>query len=179
MDRRPLSPAATVVVGAAAGLVGSWVKALVEAPMQLQAEKIWAPQPGQKDLVGGDPGGQLVRMPPAVIAKAVWKRVTGDDLDDARALRIQGVVHYAFGAGYGVAYALIGRRSRSATRLLGAPGGAVLYAATHATLLPALGVQPPPTRLPRAALLWEGGSHVVFGVGVEVSRRLAVAIGSR
>lgn len=179
MSRRPLSPATTVIVGVAAGLVGSWVKALVEAPMQVQAEKIWPPEPGQKDLVGADPGGQLVRMPPAVIVKAAWKRFRGVELDDARALQIQSVIHYAFGAGYGTAYALIGRRTPAATRLVGAPGGFVLYAATHGTLLPVLKVQPPPTRLPRAALLWEGGSHVVFGVATELTRRLAVGILSR
>ena len=152
-DRSALSPAATVAVGVATGLFASWVKVLVEAPMQAFAETMWPPAPGQKDLVGADPGGQPEKMPPAVLAKAVWKRVHGDELDDAQALKIQFYVHYTFGAAFGAGYALVARRLPLASRLIGAPAGAALYAGTHGTLLPVLGVQPPPIKLPRAAVV--------------------------
>lgn len=174
-----LSPAATLLVGAGAGLVASWVKVLVEAPMQVQAEKIWPPAPGEKDLVGADPGGQPEQMPPAVIVRAVWKRLRGVDLDTATSLRAQSVVHYVFGAGFGAGYALLGPHVPGATRLLGAPAGAALYAGTHGSMLPAFGVQKSPVKLPRAAVAWEGGSHVVFGVALEISRRLTVGVLTR
>lgn len=179
MTRPPLSPAATLLVGAGAGLFASWVKVLVEAPMQVAAERIWLPEPGQKDLVGADPGGQPERMPPAVVARAAWRRLRGVDLDTATSLKAQAVIHYVFGAGFGAGYALLGPYVPGATRLLGAPAGAALYAGTHGSTLPALGVQKSPLGLPTAAVAWEGGSHVVFGVALECSRRLAVGLLAR
>lgn len=163
---------ATVLVGAASGLAASWVKVVAEAPMQRAAEKVWPPAPGQKDLVGADPADQPERMPPAVMATDAWKRFTGEQLDAPTALKVQGVIHYVFGAGVGVAYALLARRWIGATAGLGAPAGAALYGVTHASLIPALGVQPGPSKLPRAAVAWEGGSHVVFGIAMEISRAL-------
>lgn len=173
MSRRlKLSVPVTVLVGAASGVVASWVKVLVEAPMQRQAERIWPPAPGQKDLVGADPAGQPERMPPAVIAGATWKRVTGEQLGTEELLKVQSVIHYAFGAGIGIVYALLARQLPIVTRGLGAPAGAGVYATTHASLVPALGVQEYPPRLPKAAVAWEGGSHVVFGIALELSRSL-------
>ena len=166
------STTATVLVGTASGLLASWVKVKVEAPMQRAAERIWPPAPGQKDLVGADPAGRPERMPPAVMATDAWKRFTGEQLDTPTALKVQGVIHYAFGAGVGAVYALVARSWSGATVGLGAPAGAALYGMTHATLIPALGVQPGPTKLPRAAVAWEGGSHVVFGIALEISRAL-------
>lgn len=161
-----------MLVGAAAGAFGSWVKVLVEAPMQQLGEAWWPPAEGQKGLVGADPGGHPEQMPPAVVARRIWKRVTGGDLDDASALQVQQVIHYAFGAGYGVVYALLVRGLPAAKVGLGAPAGAVLYGLTHGSGLPAIGVQPPPTKLPRAAVFWEGGSHVVFGIATELARAM-------
>jgi len=156
------STTATVLVGAASGAFASWVKVLAEAPMQRIAEQVWPPAPGQKELVGADPAGRPERMPPAVIATAVWKRMTGRDLAIPQALAAQTVVHYA----------LLARSVPAATLGLGAAAGVVLYGLTHGAAVPALGVQPSPAKLPRAAVAWEGGSHVVFGVALDVSRSL-------
>ena len=166
------SLSATVTVGILSGLVASWVKAQVEAPMQQMGESWWPPEPGQKDLVGADPGGHPERMPPAVIARSWWHRFTGGELDDQTAVQVQTVIHYGFGAGAGALYALVVRHFPGAARGLGAPAGAVLYGLTHGSLIPVAGVQPPPTRMPRASLFWEGGSHVVFGVATELTRAM-------
>ncbi len=166
------STTATVLVGAASGAFASWVKVLAEAPMQRIAEQIWPPAPGQKELVGADPAGRPERMPPAVIATAVWKRMTGRDLAIPQALAAQTVIQYAFGTGFGVVYALLARSVPAATLGLGAAAGVVLYGLTHGAAVPALGVQPSPAKLPRAAVAWEGGSQVVFGVALDVSRSL-------
>lgn len=176
MTRRTLSPATTVIVGVATGLFASWVKVLVEAPMQVRAEKAWPPTPAQLDLVGADPARQPEKMPPAVIAGSVWKRLRGTELETDRRLQAQAVIHYVFGAGYGAVYALVAGPAPVFTRLLGAPAGAALYGGTHGTALPMLGVQPWATKLPKAAVAWEGGSHVVFGIANELSRRFLVAV---
>lgn len=164
------STSATVLVGAASGLFASWVKVLVEAPMQRMGESVWKPTDEQKELVGADPAGHPEKMPPAVLATALWKRLTGEELDTTSALQAQTVIHYGFGAGFGVVYALLARSFPRVTAGLGAPAGAVLYGLTHGSAIPALGIQPPPTRMPRASLFWEGGSHVVFGVADELAR---------
>jgi putative membrane protein len=173
---RQLSPPATIGVGIATGLFASWVKVKVEAPMQVQAEKWWPPKPGQLDMVGADPARQPEKMPPAVLAAAAWKRWRGTELTTEQRLKAQAVIHYVFGAGYGAVYALVAGPAPVFTRLLGGPAGAALYAGTHGTTLPLAGVQPWATELPRAAVAWEGGSHVVFGIANELSRRFLVAV---
>ena len=52
----------------------------------------------------------------------------------------------------------------------GVPAGAVMYLLTHATAVPAIGFQRWPWQLPRAAVAWESGSHLVFGAGLETAR---------
>ena len=47
------------------------------------------------------------------------------------------------------------------------PAGLAIYTGTHASLLPALGVQRPPWRLAPAAVVWDSMSHAVFGTALE------------
>ena len=58
----------------------------------------------------------------------------------------------------------------------GAPAGLALYLATHGTALPLLRIQPAPPRMPAFAVAWEATSHAVFGVVLELTRRLAVRL---
>ena len=51
------------------------------------------------------------------------------------------------------------------------PAAAVLFGATHATTLPALGLQADPDDLPEAWWVWEFGSHLVYGLTVDLVRR--------
>ncbi|NAZ74036.1 hypothetical protein GTQ99_01140 [Kineococcus sp. T13] len=67
-----------------------------------------------------------------------------------------------------MAYSLLSRRVPPLRTDSGALGGAALFGAFHGTLLPALGIQAPVGELPRAWWVWEGGSHVVFGVAVDL-----------
>jgi hypothetical protein len=46
----------------------------------------------------------------------------------------------------------------------------VLYAATHGALLPALTIQPWPWQLAPATVVWEAGSHALFGGALEAAR---------
>ena len=58
----------------------------------------------------------------------------------------------------------------------GALAGLAIYAGTHGSLLPALGIQRPPWRLSPAAVAWESTSHLVFGAALEAARS---ALGGR
>ena len=110
-------------------------------------------------------------MPPAVLANRTAVALGHGGLPARQRLRVQEAMHYDFGAGLGIAYSVAARRWRVVTRGRGALADLAMYAATHASVLPALGIQRPPWRLAPAAVLWESMSHVVFGTALDALRR--------
>jgi putative membrane protein len=167
----PLMAAKDVI----AGLVASWVKALTEPRLQALAEAILPPSTSQKQDVGADPSGHPENMPPAVLVDRVTVAL-GRRSTVPQRLRAQQVIHYGAGAGLGLAYSAAASRWPAVSRGRGAPAGVAIYAGTHGSLLPALGIQRPPWRLSPAAVAWESTSHVVFGVALEAARS---ALGGR
>jgi putative membrane protein len=155
--------------GVIAGLVASWVKALTEPRLQAVAERILPPSPSQKLEVGADPSGHPENMPPAVLVDRVTMAL-GHRLTVAQRLHAQNVIHYGTGAGLGAAYSAAARRWPAARRGRGCLAGLAIYAGTHGSLLPALGIQRPPWRLAPAAVAWESTSHLVFGAALEAAR---------
>jgi putative membrane protein len=157
--------------GVVTGLVASWIKALSEPPLQSAAERILPPTAAQKQEVGADPTGRPDNMPPAVLADRAAVALGHGGLPAPQRVRVQRVIHYVFGAGLGVAYSAAASRWPVASRGRGALAGLAIYAGTHASVLPALGIQRPPWRLAPAAVVWESTSHLVFGTALEIVRR--------
>src|SRR3954470_5123243 len=153
--------------GVAIGLVASWIKALSESPLQAAAERLLPPSATEKLEVGADPTGRPENMPPAVVANRLAVAVGRGGLSRSERLRAQRAIHYGFGAALGIAYVGASRRWPLATRGRGVPAGLAIYAGTHGSLLPALGIQRPPWRLPPAAVAWESTSHIVFGAALD------------
>lgn len=169
MDKyEPMTRAQAVI----AGLVASWMKALSEPRLQVAAERILPPSAAQKQEVGADISGRPENMPPAFLVGRAAAALGHGSLTDQQRLRAQQVIHYGFGAGLGVAYGAAANRWPAVTRGRGALTGLAIYAGTHATALPALGIQRPPWRLAPAAVAWESGSHVLFGTALEAARRV-------
>jgi uncharacterized membrane protein YagU involved in acid resistance len=108
-------------------------------------------------------------MPPAVLVDRAAVAL-GHRLTVAQRLRAQDVIHYATGAALGVAYSVAARRWPRARLGRGSLAGLAIYAATHGSVLPALGIQRPPWRLAPAAVAWESTSHLVFGAALEAAR---------
>ena len=161
-----------VVTGAAAGWVGQQVKAQGEATLQPWGEKVLPPEPGQKDLLGADPAGQLTRMPPANVylqLMALRGRHLDRDADEAQIQRGAEVFHQLIGLGAPIVYSVLSRARPGVRTGLGIPASLVLFAAFHGSTLPAAGLQAPLWELPRAWWVWEAGSHVMFGVGTDVT----------
>jgi putative membrane protein len=154
-----------------AGLVAAALKAFSEPRLQAAAERLLPPSPDQKQAVGADPSGRPENMPPAVLADRAAVGLGHERLSVRQRLRVQNTIHYAFGAGAGVAYFAAARRWSAVSRGRGALAGLALYAATHGSLLPTLGIQPWPWRLAPAAVGWESSSHILFGVALETARR--------
>jgi putative membrane protein len=162
--------------GIIAGVGASWIKALTERRLQSVAERIVPPSPAQKLEVGADPTGRPENMPPAFLANRTAVALGHGGLAVPQRLRVQEAIHYSFGAGLGVAYSAAARRWPVVSRGRGALAGLAIYAGTHASVLPALGIQRPPWRLAPAAVLWESASHVVFGTALEALRRADEAL---
>ena len=80
--------------------------------------------------------------------------------------------HWGFGVGTGIAYALIAEVLPVATLGWGLAFGAVFWVVAHETVLPLIGWSPSPLSMS----LWEQGnefvSHLVYGVAVELTRRV-------
>src|SRR3954467_9947547 len=177
--------------GIIVGLGASWIKALTEPRLQSVAETILPPSPPQKQAVGASPpggpaqkqevgaapGGRPPNMPPAVLANRTAVALGHGALTTRQRLRVQEAIHYGFGAGLGVAYSVAAKRWPLVSRGRGALAGLAIYAGTHASVLPALGIQRPPWRLAPAAVLWESMSHVVFGAALDGLRRAVEGAG--
>jgi putative membrane protein len=160
-----------VATGAAVGIAASWVKSFSEPRLQELFERLVQPTSVEKELIGADPTGHPERMPPAEVADRLARRVSGHGLSRQQRVSVLNPLHYTFGAALGAAYLCAARRWPAVTRDLGIPAGLTIYGATHASALPILRIQEPPWKLPLAAVLWEGTSHVVFGLALEGFRR--------
>jgi hypothetical protein len=68
------------------------------------------------------------------------------------------------------------RRWPNVTRDLRVPVGPTIYGSTHASARPILRIEEPPWKLPMSAVLWEGTSHVVFGLALEGFRRTFLGV---
>ena len=134
------------------------------------AERVLPPAPAQKLEVGADPTGHSENMPPAVLADRTVRALRHRGLSPAQRIRVQRVIHYAFGSGLAVAYGAVASRWSAARRGRGSLAGLAIYAGSHGSLLPAVGIQLTPWRLARAAVAWEVASHLVFGVALEAGR---------
>lgn len=156
--------------GVIAGLAAAWVKALSEPRLQAAAERILPPSPAQKQQVGADPTGRPDNMPPAVLVGRAAMALGHGELTAHQRVNAQEVIHYAFGAALGVGYRAAASRWPAASRGRGALAGITLYAGTHGSLLPALGIQRPPWRLAPATVAWESTSHVIFAIALEAAR---------
>ncbi len=158
----------TVASGLVAGLVATIAKGHAESMLQPLAEKVWPVTPAGKRIPGADPADHPDKMPPGEIAShAVGVVSDGEpDADDVAAVAAK--LHWGMGLGSAVAYAVLSARYPRLRVGFGAPAGVVLYAATHGSSLPLAGLQPAPWRMPRAAVAWEAGSHVVYGIALEL-----------
>ncbi|MEM1042329.1 MAG: DUF1440 domain-containing protein [Bacteroidota bacterium] len=157
--------------GAAAGLVGglagAWAKSKTEPVLQVVGEDFFPPTYDEKQLPGADISGHPERMPPALLVA----RLTGGRISQTQTLAAQSRIHYVFGTGAGVAYGVLAEVAPVVGIGYGLPAALALWAGTHGTMLPALGLQARPADLPTSAHVWEVGSHLVFGLTADLVRR--------
>ena len=159
------------VAGVVAGLIGSWVKSKVEPPLQRLGENMFPPTADEKNLRGADVSGHPLDMPPAIMIEEISEKATGEIAAPQAVETTMMGIHYAFGTSLAVAYSVAAEEFPQITEGAGIPAGALMWAGTHGSIVPALGLQGSPDEMPAAWYVWELGSHLVFGLTVEVVRR--------
>lgn len=149
-----------LIVGAAAGLVAAFVMNLYQG--------VAAP------LFGADKGND---DPATVKAADSLKRLFGGDPVTQKRRALAGsLVHYAFGAVLGIAYAGLVAFDSSVAFGFGVAYAIVIALVFDDTLVPALGWGAWPWQSGLASQAYSLSSHIVFGVVLEGVRRLGVSL---
>jgi len=108
--------------------------------------------------------GVMGEQPPERIAEDAAEEVTGSQPDEGTTDVLASVAHFAFGAAGGAGYALIlGRSARSAGPVTGIVFGLLVWAASYAGWIPALGILPPPDRDRPGRQVAMVLAHVIYG----------------
>lgn len=159
------------LAGAIAGGVASWVKSLAEPPLQRWGEELFPPQPAEKIQRGADVSGHPENMPNAVLAQETSEAIQHHPLSSHKREEASTTIHYAFGIAVAAGYGLLAEKYPVVTTGGGLLAGAALWASTHGSTIPALGLQAPVKQMPKAWYVWELGSHLVYGLATETVRR--------
>lgn len=156
--------------GVLAAIVATTVKSRAEGALQPLAERIFPPSIPEEARLGADPSEHPDRMPPTQVVDRATA-ATGADVGEDERTQGAAALHWSMGVGAGVVYAVLAQRWPRVRSGGGALAGLVLYAATHATLLPAMGLAAPLQKQPQAALVWEPGSHIAYGIALDSALR--------
>lgn len=162
----------SIVVGLVGGAVASWIKAKVEPPLQDFGEEMFPPAYKQLELKGADVKHKPENMPPSVLANKVHKQFTGNELTDEEKVSYLPFIHYGMGMAIGVTYVMLLNKEKKLAFDGGVTAGAIIWSLTHGSMLPALGLQGKVKDMPVSWWFWEFGSHLVFGVALEQSRKV-------
>ncbi len=160
-----------IIKGIAAGLFASWVKSIVEPPLQRWGEKKFPPTAEELELKGADVIHHPENMPPAVLAEKVYHECTGSELTDNEKVAAMKNIHYALGTIIGITYVSLVNQNKNLKIEQGFTAGVVTWALTHGSTVPALGLQGKVSEMPKSWWVWEFGSHIVFGVALEQCRK--------
>ncbi|MDR6157795.1 putative membrane protein [Chryseobacterium sp. SLBN-27] len=161
-----------LIKGITVGLLASFVKSLVEPPLQKLGEKKFPPKEDELKMRGADVNCQPENMPPAVLAKKVYTKITHKELSYNDTLQSMKIIHYALGTLVGVSYVLLANKNKHFGAGEGIVAGIAVWALTHGSTVPALKLQGKVSEMPKSWWVWEFGSHVIFGVSMEQTRKL-------
>ncbi len=148
------------LAGAAAGIVAGLVAAYLMEKAQDKLQPLLPKADKQ-----GTPSTEKA-------ADAVAESVSGKPLSEPAKKSAGRLVHYATGAALGLVYGVLAERFQAITSGFGLSFGTGVAVGVDETLVPALGLAPPITKTSPTQHLYSIASHMVFGVGLEGTRRL-------
>ncbi|SDH78416.1 Uncharacterized membrane protein YagU, involved in acid resistance, DUF1440 family [Chryseobacterium taeanense] len=161
-----------IIKGIAVGLFASFIKSLAEPPLQKLGERLFPPKPDELDLRGADVTYQPENMPPAVLAKEIYYHATHKELSYNDTLKSMKVIHYTLGAMIGIPYVVLANNNKYFKAGEGSVAGTAVWTFTHGSSVPALGLQGKVSEMPTSWWVWEFGSHIIFGLAMEQSRKV-------
>lgn len=161
-----------LIKGIAVGLLASFVKSLAEPPLQRLGEKQFPPHEDELERRGADVIHRPENMPPAVLAKDIYRKIAQTELSYSDTLKSMKIIHYTLGTLIGVSYIFLAEKNKNFRMGEGIAAGAAVWALTHGSTLPALKLQGKVSDMPKAWWVWEFGSHLVFGVAMEQTRKV-------
>lgn len=174
MNQRRKSEANVAIVGALAGLVGSWTMNLLMSAVARSTSGTSASDPQRnKRKISETREGYRERLDPTGhIAEVISITVLRHKLNEREKSFAGPAVHYAFGALAGAAYAVAAEHRSEVAAGYGTAFGVGLWAAGDEIAVPALRLAPAPWKQPLRDHAAMFGAHVVYGVTVETIRRM-------
>ena len=120
------------------------------------------------------PNREKYHLPPRLITEEITERVGIEDrIPEEGLIGLTIFSHFAYGAVFGITYALFDHRIPIHSSLKGALAGVVLWMGSYLGWLPALGILTPATRHPWRRNLLMIVAHVIWGVTLgELMRKL-------
>ena len=159
------SPLAAIVKGAIAGAAGTWAmgEAMSRAPQLLERAGYRLPD--------APPGPTAPDSPTEEVAERLAEGLAQDEIDEGTKATAGQVIHWSYGAAWGAAYGVLQATLKLPTLFGGALFGAgVGYFGER--VMPALRLQNPPERNPRAVNVFHMGGHVLYGIAVALTWRV-------
>jgi len=151
-----------LAAGAVAGVVASYVMERFQAEWTKAEE-----ERGGSSLSSSNEDSATVRAADRVAVAA-----TGSPVPVAYREQAGEVVHYATGAGVGAVYGLLAEVAPFMTFGLGAAYGGAVAVGLDDTLVPKLGLAKSAKETPPSVHVYSLASHLVYGVTLEVARRV-------
>lgn len=141
-----------IAAGAIAGLVGTAVKTIWEEVAPSRPEHV-------------DP-------PSVELADRVKEEASGESLTKEEKPVVAQSLNWVFGTGIGALYGGVVEVYPNMPTGKGTALGMAMYGATHGSILPMLNAEPWPISKPMKFLSGEFSGHVLYGLAVEVTRRV-------
>lgn len=171
------SPLAGALVGAAGGLLGSWLMVRFNhaiGPRGGADQDQHRPHLHQRSHAQPNEWDGTIADEPASrrVASDVAEAVTGRPLTESQKDVGAPIAHYLFGAATGALYGALAEVKPETAAAMGLPFGATVWAAADEIGMPLLGLSESPAELPLSRHASALGSHLVFGLTVEAVRRM-------
>lgn len=164
MAKRKESPLEIAAKGGVAGLIGTAALTAATMGMPILMGKLGmdAPDPPSPPTSGSKGGTETEEEPPALFAEKVAEGVFDTSLDKGEKQVAGQAIHWGYGAAWGVFYGLGQSRLRLPHLLHGTVlGGLILLVAS--TLVPAMGVAPPPKTQEPATRAMQAATCLLYG----------------
>jgi len=163
--------------GALAGVIGGVVASWAMNQFQAATQKNAPAKPRDRGE-GGDRARQRQQQDggddaTVKTAQAISRRLFDHDLTPGEKKLAGPAVHYGYGGLVGGIYGAIAEIWPGIAAGLGIPYGIAVFVLGDETAVPALGLGPPPTRVPAKSHADYLAVHILYGIVLDIARRVA------